>query len=103
MEIKIEELMEILPRLDERTKQAIYIAVLEERLVATNRLLDMQDKQMAAMRHEVEVLEEAVKMPEGFARTNHSTQHEDEFMNGQLDERQPDFVTLANSALAGTS
>lgn len=82
MEIRTEELMEAWPKLDERTKQAIYIAVLERRIeeaVATNQTLC----------HQIAVLEEAVKMPEGYARTNHSTVHEEEFMDSQLAVRQP--------------
>lgn len=76
------ELSGVWPRLDERTKQAIYIAVLERRIeeaVATNQTLI----------HQIKVLEEAVKMPEGYARTNHSTAHEDEFIDGVLPVRQP--------------
>ena len=89
MEIRTEELMEAWPKLDERTKQAIYIAVLEERLKEAEAAKTGLRNQIAVLEHQIEVLEEAVKMPEGYARTNHSTAHEDEFMNGQLAVRQP--------------
>ena len=82
MEIRTEELMEAWPKLDERTKQAIYIAVLEERLKEA-------EAAKTGLRHQIAVLEEAVKMPEGYARTNHSTAHEEEFMDSQLAVRQP--------------
>jgi hypothetical protein len=76
------ELSGVWPKLDERTKQAIYIAVLERRIEEANAA-------NLALGHQVEVLEEAVKMPEGYARTNHSTVHEDEFIDGVLPVRQP--------------
>ena len=82
MEIRTEELMEAWPKLDERTKQAIYIAVREERLKEA-------EAAKTGLRHQIAVLEEAVKMPEGYARTNHSTAHEEEFMDSQLAVRQP--------------
>lgn len=82
MEIRTEELMEAWPKLDERTKQAIYIAVLEERLKEA-------EAAKTGLRHQIAVLEEAVKMPEGYARTNHSTAHEEEFIDGVLPVRQP--------------
>lgn len=56
MEISTNELANVWPKLDERTKQAIYIAVLEQRL---------SDREMAlgALEHQIEVLEQAVKAP----------------------------------------
>lgn len=89
MEIRTEELMEAWPKLDERTKQAIYIAVLEERLKEAEAAKTGLRNQIAVLEHQIEVLEEAVKMPEGYARTNHSTVHEDEFMDSVLPVRQP--------------
>lgn len=89
MEIRTEELMEAWPKLDERTKQAIYIAVLEERLKEAEAAKTGLRNQIAVLEHQIAVLEEAVKMPEGYARTNHSTAHEEEFMDSQLAVRQP--------------
>lgn len=89
MEIRTEELMEAWPKLDERTKQAIYIAVLEERLKEAEAAKTGLRNQIAVLEHQIEVLEEAVKMPEGYARTNHSTAHKEEFMDSQLAVRQP--------------
>lgn len=89
MEIATDELLAAWPKLDERTKQAVYIAVLEERLKEAEAAKTGLRNQIAVLEHQIEVLEEAVKMPEGYARTNHSTVHEDEFIDGVLPVRQP--------------
>lgn len=88
MDISTHELLAALPKLDDRTKQAIYIVVLEERARNVELQLALKDEEIARFQHQIEVLEEAVKMPEGFARTNHSTVHEEEFMDNVLEVRQ---------------
>lgn len=61
MNVTTDELVRAFHRLDDRTKQAIQIAVLEQR----NEELERQNSELS---HQVEVLEEAVKMPEGYVR-----------------------------------
>ena len=82
MNLSVEEVAAVWPLLDEATKLAVYTKVLEARL-------DQADRKLADAQHQISVLEQAVKMPEGYARTNHSTEHEDEFIDGQLENRQP--------------
>lgn len=55
------ELSAAWPKLPKEVQQAVYIAVLEGRLLA-------KDMELGGLRHQVEVLEEAVRMPEGFTR-----------------------------------
>lgn len=77
MNIETHELIAAWPKLPREVQQSAYIAVLEGRLLA--REMEVND-----LRHQIEVLEQAVKMPEGFARTNHSTPDEREFVESQL-------------------
>ena len=55
------ELAAAWPKLSKEVQQAIYIAVMEGRLLA-------KDLEVDALRHQVEVLEEAIRMPDGFSR-----------------------------------
>lgn len=87
MEISAEEFAQIWHRMPKEHQQGFMLALLEHRMEA-------KDAEIGKLRHQIAVLEEAVKMPNGFARTNHSTPNEDEFIDGQLTERlgsRPDF------------
>lgn len=56
MNISTEEVAAVWPTLDERTQQAVYIKILEHRLAA-------KDQEVAMSRHQIELLEQAVKQP----------------------------------------
>lgn len=87
MEVSAEEFGQVWHRMPKEHQQAFMLALMELRV-------ERKDAEIAKLQHQVGVLEEAIKMPGGFARTNHSTPNEDEFIDGQLAERlgnRPDF------------
>lgn len=59
--IAAHEIAQAWPKLSREVQQAVYIAILEGRLAA-------RELENESLRHQIGVLEEAVKMPEGFTR-----------------------------------